>query len=60
MDEETREAKLAELRDRIRLAREARLTEAQTDVFMLQKMVAVSQFPTLLSLQFELLDMGKN
>jgi predicted transposase YdaD len=42
MDDETRNAKLAELRERIRLARDTRTSEAQTDVLMVQKMATVS------------------
>jgi hypothetical protein len=42
MDAETRTAKLAELRERIRLARDTRASEAQTDVLMVQKMATVS------------------
>ena len=42
MDDETRTTKLAELRERIRLARDTRTSEAQTDVLMVQKMATVS------------------
>ena len=42
MDDETRTSKLAELRERIRLDRDTRTSEAQTDVLMVQKMATVS------------------
>ena len=52
MDDETRTAKLAELRERIRLARDTRTSEAQTDVLMVQKMATASKQIIVLVLNF--------
>lgn len=42
MDNEARAAKLNELRERIKVTRDTRVAEAQTDVLMIQKMAAIS------------------
>lgn len=44
MDNETRAAKLNELRERIKVTRDTRITEAQTDVQMIQKLATISTY----------------